>query len=210
MVRTLWAAHVGRGPVAERLLDELAARYAEPHRHYHGGRHLDRVVTGVIRLGRSVGLTAAGQRAVVLAAGFHDAVYDPRSATNEADSAALARRAVADLGLGDAAGDEVARLILATAGHEPCDPGRDPNRAVLLDADLAVLGAEPAAYEAYVRGVRAEYAHVDEPAWRVGRAAVLRRFLDAPELYSTPAGRQHTARARANLTAELRSLDPPR
>ena len=64
----------------------------------------------------------------------------------------------------------VGALIEATAGHEATD---EPDRAVLLDADLAVLGSEPSAYQAYVTGVRVEYAHVDSEAWSVGRAAVL-------------------------------------
>ena len=51
---------------------------------------------------------------------------------------------------------------------------------MLLDADLAVLGSEPAAYQAYVTGVRAEYGHVDDAAWATGRAAVLRGLLDRP------------------------------
>ena len=78
---------------------------------------------------------------------------------------------------------------------------------MLLDADLAILSADPSAYEAYVRGVRGEYAHVDDAAWRVGRGAVLRSLL-APECrYSTATFVGRDARARANLTAELVTLE---
>ena len=78
---------------------------------------------------------------------------------------------------------------------------------MLLDADLAVLGSEPSAYQAYVTGVRVEYAHVDSEAWSVGRAAVLRSYLDRARLYSTQEARSRwDARARANMTAELVSL----
>ena len=153
--------------------------------------------------------------AVRAAALFHDAVYDPRSTTNEHDSAVLARRVLADCGWEPARVERVAALIELTAGHlapdadDWADDGADTDLGadILLDADLAILGAEPADYRAYVTGVRAEYAHVDDDAWRVGRAAVLRSFLDRPAIYRTTsmqAARER--RARANLSAELADL----
>ncbi len=78
---------------------------------------------------------------------------------------------------------------------------------MLLDADLAVLGADPAAYAAYVSGVRHEYAHVDDGAWRVGRGRVLEGFLAAEAIYRTPTARDWwESHARANLAAELATL----
>jgi predicted metal-dependent HD superfamily phosphohydrolase len=56
--------------------------------------------------------------------------------------------------------------------------------------------------------VRAEYRHVTDDEWRIGRAAVLEGFLERPAIYSTPTARDRwETRARANLTAELASLD---
>ena len=88
--------------------------------------------------------------------------------------------------------------------HAPSDSA-DVN--VLVDADLAVLGSDPAAYQAYVTGVRSEYGHVDDAAWRVGRGAVLRGLVGRTPLYATAAGRRRwEARARANVAAELATL----
>jgi predicted metal-dependent HD superfamily phosphohydrolase len=134
---------------------------------------------------------------------FHDVIYDPHSSTNERDSAAVARRDLAAAGWEAARCDLVGALVEATATHE----ASSAEAAVLLDADLAILGAEPSAYSAYVNGVRAEYGHVPDDAWRTGRAAVLRGFLDRPRIYATAtmvAARER--RARANLSAELASL----
>ena len=79
--------------------------------------------------------------------------------------------------------------------------------AILVSIDLAVLGAEPAAYDAYARAVRQEYAHVPQAAWRQRRAAVLQRFLDAPVIFPDPAFRAaREPQARANLARELASL----
>jgi predicted metal-dependent HD superfamily phosphohydrolase len=97
-------------------------------------------------------------------------------------------------------------MIRGTADHR--DPP-DLDTAVLFDADLAVLGADPAGYGDYVRGVRAEYGHVDDAGWRAGRASVLQSFLDRPSIYATDPGRRRwESTARANITAELAALTP--
>ena len=75
---------------------------------------------------------------------------------------------------------------------------------MLVDADLAILAATATRYDRYAHDVRAEYAAVDDDAWRAGRAAVLRRFLDAASLYRI--GPDRVAReqaAKANLAREL-------
>jgi predicted metal-dependent HD superfamily phosphohydrolase len=173
----------------------VRARYAEPHRRYHTLEHLDEVLAAVAEL-----LDLADDpRSVELAALFHDAIYDPRAAPGESEraSAELARSVVGD--------EEVVRLVLLTAGH---DVGpEDRNGAVLVDADLWILGSPRERYERYAADVRAEYAHVDDEAWRAGRSAVLRRFLDRPRLFVTD--RFHArldASARRNLAGELAAL----
>jgi predicted metal-dependent HD superfamily phosphohydrolase len=194
-LRMVWRRFLPGGPEA------VVARYREHHRSYHGVRHLAHVVGDVMAQLLEVPVEDPG--AIVAAAFFHDVVYDPRSSTNEADSAALARRTL-DSWAPERL-DEVERLILATRTHDATDAAA----SVLLDADLAVLGAEPSVYEAYRRGVRAEYAHVHHDNWRSGRAAVLQSFLDRPRIFHTAAFASREARARANLLAELTSLERP-
>lgn len=144
------------------------------------------------------------------AALFHDVIYDPRSSTNEADSASYARRCLAELGWARGKVERVGELIQATAAHvapEDADGHVAADAAVLLDADLAILGSSPAQYAAYVAGVRAEYDHVGPEQWRLGRSTVLRSFLDRRRLYATAEmGAARERRARANLTAELADL----
>ena len=154
---------------------------------------------------------------------------------DELDSADLARRSLGPIGIAAQRLDEIDRLVRATAhlagaggpavddavdtavdiavvdtaavGSAAVDAAVDIAAAVLLDADLAVLAAEPAVYEAYARGVRAEYGHVPDDAWRIGRAALLHGFLSRDHLFRTAAMRAREPLARANLTAEIASLE---
>ena len=184
-------------------MTELLARHAEPHRRYHTAEHVMWVLRNVDRLLADDLDSKLDHDAIRAAALFHDAIYEPLSATNEADSADLAVHRLRPLGWSDARLDAVATLINATAGHEATSRAA----AVLLDADLAVLGGEPDDYAAYVAGVRFEYGHVPDEQWRVGRTAALRMFLDRPRIYATAAMfAAREARARHNITAEIAAL----
>jgi predicted metal-dependent HD superfamily phosphohydrolase len=184
-------------------VDDLLARHREPQRRYHTAVHVMWVLRHVDEL-----LTADVDAPVVRAAAlFHDAVYDPRSSSNEADSAALAAAELGALGWAPARLARVGALIVGTAGHDPAVAAAATDAAVLFDADLAILGSSPAEYQAYVTGVRTEYAHVDDAGWRAGRAAVLRMFLARDPIYATVTMRAtRERRARANLAAELAAL----
>jgi predicted metal-dependent HD superfamily phosphohydrolase len=178
----------------------VLGHYREPHRRYHSVPH----VLAVLRTIDTIAPTwdVDDLAAVRLAAWFHDAVYDPRRSDNEECSALLAERVLAELGVPGERVVAVARLVRSTAHHA----GDADDEVMLADADLAVLGADPAVYQAYAVGVRGEYAHIDDATWRTGRAAVLDSFLGRDAIYVTPAMRPRQARARANLAAERASL----
>jgi len=204
-LRAAWTRHVGNGPSELAVLDDVVARHREPQRRYHGVHHVTWVIRHVHDLAAEVAVRDLG--AIIVAAFFHDAVYDPRASDNEACSARVAARALTGLGWDGGRTLAVTAMIQATAKHEW---SADGDTAVLLDADLAVLGAEPSPYVAYVTGVRAEYAHLDAASWRDGRRHVLERLLSADPLFATEPGRRRwAARARANLTAELATLAAP-
>jgi predicted metal-dependent HD superfamily phosphohydrolase len=196
------------GAAADRAatLADVLDRYGEPNRRYHGVLHVRTVVSRVVSLMDDAGPRVGDPASVVWAALWHDAIYDPRSSTNEADSAVLASETLAALGVRDTRLGEVERLILLTAGHRVSDD--DPAGAILVDADLAVLGADPSAYASYVAGVRAEYHFVSDAGWRTGRAAVLRGLLGLPRIFTTETMCTYEAAGRRNLTKELASLEP--
>lgn len=206
-LRAVW--HRVAGPHHDLAMHRLLGRLREPHRRYHNAthvmwvlRHLTDAIDAVEALGADA-LATLDVPALQWAALFHDAVYDPTVSGNEAASADLAVAEAVELGWPPDRCDTVHRLIMATAHHRPAVL----DEQVLTDADLAILGADPTDYAAYVQGVRAEYAHLTPDEWHRGRSAVLRTLLDADPLFHTPAMRAaHQARARANMTAELAAL----
>jgi predicted metal-dependent HD superfamily phosphohydrolase len=168
---------------------DLLQRWREPHRRYHTDRHLQYTLELIDRYAD----LAEDADVVRMAAWLHDAVYDPRAGDNEERSAALT---------GD---PEVRRLVLLTKTHDAA-PG-DRNGALLCDADLAILAADPAQYREYAQRVREEYAFVPDDAFRAGRAEVLRGLLALDDLYKiVPERADWTRRARFNMEAELRTV----
>ncbi|MEU6115923.1 hypothetical protein ABZ840_15530 [Streptomyces sp. NPDC047117] len=178
--------------------DNLLARWAEPQRRYHTTAHLTAVLDRIDELAGH----AAEPDVVRLAAWFHDAVYRPDRSENEERSAALAERALPELGIDAARTAEVARLVRLTVTHDPAED--DSNGEVLCDADLAVLAGAPEQYAAYAAAVREEFGFVPDEAFRAGRADVLRQLLALPRLFRTPVGHDRWERlARRNLSTEL-------
>ena len=197
-----WQRHVATDRT---LLDRLLARHREKHRRYHTAAHVAWVIRHVDELASVEPIDHLDE--VVAAAFYHDAVYEPTYPANERASARLARRDLTSIGWDADAVERVASMIEATEHGANGTGHANGDTAVLLDADLAILGADPAGYSTYVTGVRAEYRHVTDDEWRTGRAAVLEGFLDRPTIYSTPAARElWETRARANLAAELAGL----
>ena len=174
--------------------DQLVTAYATD-RGYHDTRHLAEVLDRIDELA-SAG-EEFGERAVRLAAWFHDAVYDGEAGAEER-SAHWALSALA----GRPEADEVARLVRLTEHHRPA--ADDANGSVLSDSDLAILAAAPQRYAEYVADVRREYAHVPDDLFAAGRSAVLRDLLAKPTLFHTAHAREHwEPAARANVEAEL-------
>jgi predicted metal-dependent HD superfamily phosphohydrolase len=207
-----WARLAGDSPTSRTEWAAVVAAWSEPHRRYHDLAHL----AAVLGLVDALAPAAADADAVRLAAWYHDVVYDPRSAENEARSAGRARAGLRGL-VDDERLAEVERLVLLTVEHDPAPD--DANGAVLCDADLAVLASPPEAYAGYASAVRAEYGHLSDAEFTAGRIAVLERLLALPALYRLPENAERwTAPARANLGAELAllkeraasaSADPP-
>lgn len=201
------------GSVAARLLalpaeqwSALEAAYAVPPRAYHDLRHVHEVLGHYDSVAAGPGWVQPAE--VRLAVLYHDAVHEPGRGDNEARSAELATEHVArwlpDSGV-DAA--RVAALIRLTARHGdlvPADLAGDPvpaDACHFLDCDMAILGAEPTAFDAYDRAIAAEYRSV-MPAWlfKLNRRRFLKRLLARERIFLSDYFHERLdAQARANL-----------
>lgn len=187
-------------PPSEDVYASLASAYAEPHRHYHTGRHIEDCLAQL----DSAADIAECQEEVGLALWFHDAVYKPISSKNELRSAEWAREFLRAAGAKDAVCRRVYGHILATRhGGEP--PSGDA--AVVVDVDLSILGREPGSYDEFERAVREEYKWVPWPVYRSKRAEILSSFLARAHIYATEHFRDcFEVRARQNLERAIRRL----
>ena len=182
------------------VLASLLARWSEPHREYHTLQHLREC----LELFGHVRAQAEHPGEVAIALWFHDAVYDTSRHDNEAASAAWATEVLLEAGAEAALADRVNALIMATRHSEAPST---PDAKLLVDIDLAILGAEPARFEEYERQIRDEYGFVPEAVFRDKRAEILRGFVARPALFSTPACADRLAApARANLARAIARL----
>jgi predicted metal-dependent HD superfamily phosphohydrolase len=162
---------------AQQAVQNVLVRYAEPHRFYHTLMHLQQVLILAERHRHAL----IDSQSVILALFYHDAIYNPRRSDNEQQSAALARHSLAQW-LPEPRLARIEQLILATTGHAL--PDNDPDLAMLLTFDLAILAASPQDYAEYAVHIRQEYQHIAEIDYRRGRREVLQHFLDQPVLFA--------------------------
>ena len=191
---------LGLPPPAPDLLAALLARWAEPHRRYHTLQHLHECLA-LFEHDRAL---AERPGEVAIALWFHDAIYDTARHDNEAESAAWASSVLLQAGEAPDVAARVYTLIMATRHSEvPVTP----DARLLVDIDLAILGAEPVRFAEYELQIRDEYAFVPEDIFREKRAAILRGFLARPSLFSTPTyADRFDAPARTNLARAIASL----
>ncbi|WP_216321220.1 HD domain-containing protein [Deinococcus aestuarii] len=170
--------------------------YTEPHRAYHNADHVRAMLDALASRGLLTPVLS-------LAAWGHDLVYDPRAEGNEERSAEVFGGWLREQGAPPELEADVRTLILAT---RHVAPPTTRNEALLVDADLSILGADSQTFAAYDAAIRQEYSFVPEEAYRSGRARVLRSFLDRERIFSTSEFAGLELQARTNLTATLEHL----
>ena len=195
----LWR-QFGVGEPDPGLLPLLLDRYREAHRRYHTLQHLDACLAHF----DAVRGQAQHAEEVEMALWFHDAIYQVRDASNEIQSAEWARSALLQ-GQADAQSARRVHALVMVTNHQT-EP-QTPDEALLLDVDLAILGAPSAQFDAYEKQLREEFASIPEVAFRSGRRKILTMFLHRQPIYRTDWFRQRFERqAKLNLGNSLSSL----
>jgi predicted metal-dependent HD superfamily phosphohydrolase len=180
------------------FFDGIVNRYSEDGRYYHTLAH----VGEMLRLIEPFRGKVADIEAVEFAAWFHDIIYDTHRDDNEERSATLAARTMRRLQVTPAITQRAVELIRATKHHAL--EGDSVDGKIFLDADLAVLGAEPDRYHEYSEAIRNEYAWVGDEVYRQGRIAFLERMLRRESIYrSEPFREKFEGGARQNIRGEL-------
>src|SRR5690606_33773270 len=131
-------------------------------------------------------------------------VYNPRSSTNEEDSAAVVAECLDESNVAHETVELVRELVLSTKTHEPAPT---PDGPLLIDIDLAILGQPAARFREYEQAIRAEYSWVPTATHAEQRTQILRRVLARPEIYRTELfHRSYELTARTNLESDIAQL----
>jgi len=193
----LWQAAGAAGEGAP-WYEKLTRAYAEPQRLYHNQQHIAEC------LAEFDGSRQLAQQpaALELALWFHDAVYDPKAADNEEQSAAMARNCL-ETGPSRLAAT-VSDLVMATKSHST-EAG--PDAALMVDVDLSILGKGEQRFAEYESQIREEYRSVPGLIFNSKRAEILERFLARSRIYATDFfATKYEQQARRNLESSIRQL----
>ena len=185
-------------PPAQQAAVETA--YASPPRAYHSLAHVGEVLKHFVDVEHGPGWTQP--REIAAAILYHDAIYIAGAKDNEARSADLAREHLARWER-PADADRVVELILLTARHGGLsrDDVPDCDTRLFLDCDMAILGAPPAVFDAYDRGITSEYRGA-VPGWlfAINRKRFLKGLLGRERIFLSDFFHDRLdAQARSNL-----------
>lgn len=177
------------------LYADVAAKYSESHRYYHNLAHISECLAEL----RSLKVSSDDRVVIELAIWFHDVIYNPKSKTNEEDSAAYFSKNALELDLNKKLKKRVSYYIEATKLHEPSAEG-DLALSYFLDIDLAILGSSEKRFVEYDAAIRKEFSWVPGIIYKPKRKKILRSFLERKNLFLTPEFRErYEAKARDNL-----------
>jgi len=148
----------------QQLISRLKLDYSQPHRKHHTFEHITKVIAFLDENHADL----VRPNVAVWAALYHDAIYDPMAAPGENEKAS-AKLAVESLsGAMDTTDlERVEKYILATANHAL--DSNDPDIALLVDADLSILGASAKEYKQYATNIRSEYDQLGDGDYAKGR-----------------------------------------
>lgn len=179
----------------------LDVHYEGRGRKYHTAHHINECLS---ELGRARHPEASNPL-VEYALWFHDAIYNTFSSKNELRSADWAAHVLQKSGAPTASIETVRSLIMATRhGEQPTDPAHQ----LLVDVDLAILGADSDQFRDFELQIRAEYWWVPTVLYRKQRCAILQSFVMRMSIYSTHEFRERYERlARNNIAWALEQLN---
>lgn len=175
----LWRRNAGTAAaeIAERSWSCLITRFSEAHRHYHDCKHLRHCLRELDCAVHHIG----NADVVEMALWFHDVIYDPGAADNEAQSARLFE-SFAEPTLNPNFTREVSEAILDTVHKTLPAAG---NARFVVDIDLSSFGLPWQAFMADSHALRKEQMHLSDREFYQRKCAFLKSLIDRDRIYAT-------------------------
>ncbi len=187
----------------------LTTLYSQPQRHYHNINHINDCLVELENIPKDM-LSSLERSIIETAIWYHDAVYNPYSKKNEANSAWLfSQRSNNETPFGKT----VYETILATANHLVTqtaiksfyiDNKLPLATQLMLDIDLAGFGKPWKECLRNAANIRKEYYNTEELEFQQGRLKFLETISKRESLYYTDYFKEkyHT-QSQKNLIAEI-------
>lgn len=162
---------MGIDSIKKRLADlkfnpEVISRYNESHRFYHTLEHIIDVLNKLKEKGLEQNVE------LFLAAVFHDIVYNPKSNTNEEDSANLFINESRNSSLTSDQKEHIKQLILDTKSHKPTVKFSEE----FISTDLSVFDGTLGQLIQYEQKIFKEFQFIDYKTYKEKRIEVLKHF----------------------------------
>ncbi|NJO00865.1 MAG: adenylyltransferase/cytidyltransferase family protein [Bacteroidia bacterium] len=153
-------------------IERVARHWQEPHRHYHNEDHLQKLVSEIDQLMASGRVDDAQYKILLVAAYFHDVIYDPTRNDNEERSAEL----FIQLADSHPTTQLVKEIILDTQRHIPTSE----LSKTFIDLDMQVVSQSSFKQLLdWEKKIFKEYQHLDYTVYKAGRMHLLRQFIEA-------------------------------
>ena len=186
--------------IDNKIDDQLIICYNEPQRKYHNLEHLKDCIENF----EQVSHFAKYPEEIELALWFHDAVYNVKSlkhGDNEKKSAEWAKKVALSQNVSNEIADRIYNLIMATGHNEHKEMPPTQDEMLMIDIDLAILGADQERFDKYEKQIREEYSWVPNWLYSLKRKNLLRLFLNKSSIYNTSYFKDnYELKARKNLS----------
>ena len=185
---------------SQKLWEELENKYSEKGRHYHNLNHLQDLYDQLVKVKSKI----SNWNIILFTLFYHDVIYKSTKKNNEEESAKLASKRMAEIGLTNSEIELCSNQILATKSHIE---SIDSDTNYFTDADLSILGRSRENYNEYCKKIRKEYSIYPKFMYNKGRKQVVKHFLSMERIYKTEEFySEFEEQAKLNLEAELETL----
>lgn len=150
--------------------EEILARWRESHRAYHTEEHLEDLLQQIVALPMDAYMTQKKREKLILAALFHDIVYDPRRNDNEECSAQLLLKHAPD----SPDIQHIVEIIRDTKTHK----ARSGLSEIFCQMDMSVVKKPLPDLVRWETGIRMEYKHVPRFLYVIARIRFLKQMID--------------------------------